>query len=329
MTQPSISVVICVYTEQRWREILAAVESVRQQSLRCLEIILVVDYNPTLYDRLTNALPDARIVENKEAKGLSGGRNTGISAARGDVIAFLDDDAVADPDWLKFFSDCYVDPAVLAVGGRTLPNWETMRPNWFPEEFDWTVGCSYLGMPRSRAVVRNIMGGNASYRREAFGLAGGFRTNIGRAAGKRPLGCEETELCIRIRQSSPAAVLLFENQAVIHHLIPAIRCRLSYFTSRCYAEGLSKALVAASVGAQDGLSTERSYSTRTLPRGVVRGLGQAMLGDLWGAARAAAIAIGLAATVAGYVVGSVPGRVHREVRAGRRGPNQELSRDLT
>ena len=183
MTQPSISVVICVYTEQRWREILAAVESVRQQSLRCLEIILVVDYNPALYDRLTNALPDARVVENKEAKGLSGGGDRHIRGG-GDVIAFLDDDVrCALPDWLKFFSECYVDPAVLAVGGRTLPNWETMRPNWFPEEFDWTVGCSYLGMPRSRAVVRNIMGGNASYRREAFELACGFRTNIGRAAG--------------------------------------------------------------------------------------------------------------------------------------------------
>ena len=323
MAQADISVVICVYTEQRWREILAAVESIRGQSVKSTEIIVVVDHNPALRDRLVSALPDVRILENKEAQGLSGGRNTGISVARGEVIAFLDDDAVADPDWLKYFSDCYADPAVLAVGGRTLPNWETMRPKWFPEEFDWTVGCTYLGMPRTRAVVRNIMGGNASYRREVFDVAGGFRTNIGRAAGKRPLGCEETELCIRIRKLRPDAVLLFENQAVIHHLIPAIRCRLSYFTSRCYAEGLSKALVAASVGAQDGLSTERSYSSRTLPRGVVRGLGQAMHGDLWGAARGSAIVIGLAAAVAGYAVGSIPSRVNREVRAGKPNPNKE------
>ena len=62
----------------------------------------------------------------------------------------------------------------------TLPNWQTSRPNWFPQEFAWTVGCTYLGMPRSRAVVRNIMGGNASYRRELFQQIDGFRNTIGR-----------------------------------------------------------------------------------------------------------------------------------------------------
>src|ERR1700733_4323890 len=292
--QPGISVLICVYTEKRWREILAAVESVRNQSLKSLEIILVVDHNPTLRDLLVTEMPDVIVLENGEAQGLSGGRNTGISVARGDVIAFLDDDAVADPDWLKYFADCYSDPAVLAVGGMTLPNWETGRPKWFPTEFDWTVGCTYLGMPKSRAEVRNIMGGNASYRREVFDLVGGFRTNIGRAAGKRPMGCEETELCIRVRQARPGAVLLFENRSVIHHLVPENRERFSYFPSRCYAEGLSKALVAQNVGSQDALSSERSYATRTLPKGVARGLWATMRGDLWGVPRAAAIIVGLA-----------------------------------
>lgn len=329
MTQPYISVVICVYTEQRWRQILAAVESVHLQSVRSLEVIIVVDHNPALRDRLINALPDVIVVENKEIQGLSGGRNTGISMARGDVIAFLDDDAVADPDWLKYLADCYADATVLAVGGMTLPNWQTRRPNWFPQEFDWVVGCTYLGMPRSQAAVRNIMGGNSSYRREVFHLIGGFRTNIGRSVGKRPLGCEETELCIRIRQFQPEGVLLFENRAVIYHLVPAIRCRASYFMSRCYAEGLSKALVAASVGAQDALSSERSHATRTLPRGVARYLGAAMRGDLWGAARSAAIVIGLAAAVAGYAVGSMFRRVHREVLDSSSEPNQKLSQDLS
>lgn len=312
MTQPSISVVICVYTEQRWRDILEAVGSVRQQTAKGLEILIVVDHNPALRDRLVAALPDVTILENREAQGLSGGRNTGISMARGDVIAFLDDDAVADPDWLKYLGDCYADPAVLAVGGMTLPNWQTRRPKWFPQEFDWTVGCTYLGMPRSRAAVRNIMGGNASYRREVLHEAGGFRINIGRSIGKRPMGCEETELCIRIRQSHPDAVLLFENQAVIHHLVPENRCGFSYFASRCYAEGLSKAAVAASVGVQDGLSSERSHATRTLPKGVIRNLGAAIRGDLSGGARAGAIVIGLAATVTGYAVGSIGLRVRRQ-----------------
>lgn len=329
MTQPSISVVICVYTEQRWREILEAVESIHHQSEESLEIILVVDHNPILRNRLTKALSNVIVVENEQAQGLSGGRNTGISVARGDVIAFLDDDAVADPDWLKYLGDCYADPTVVAAGGRTLPNWQTRSPDWFPQEFAWTVGCTYLGMPRSRTAVRNIMGGNASYRRELFQQIGGFRINIGRSSGKRPMGCEETELCIRIKQFRPQAVLLFEPQAVIHHLVPANRCRLSYFTSRCYAEGLSKAAVAARVGAQDALSSERSHATRTLPKGVARNLGAAIRGDLWGAARAGAIVIGLAATVAGYAVGSISRRAHREKSNGMSEPSRELSEDAS
>lgn len=329
MRQPPISVVICVYTEKRWHEILEAVESIRQQSEKSLEVILVVDHNPILRDRLTNALPDVVVVENKQAQGLSGGRNTGISVARGDVVAFLDDDAVADPDWLKYLGDCYEDPAVLAAGGRTMPNWQTRKPKWFPQEFAWTVGASYLGMPLSRAAVRNIMGGNASYRREIFEHVGGFANTIGRSAGKRPMGCEETELCIRIRHFRPDAVLLFETQAVIHHLVPADRCRFTYFTSRCYAEGLSKAAVAASVGAHDALSSERSYTTKTLPRGVARNLGAAIRGDLWGPARAAAIVVGLAATVAGYAIGSLSLRANREKREGESAQDRELSQDVS
>jgi glucosyl-dolichyl phosphate glucuronosyltransferase len=306
-------VIICAYTEKRWEQTLAAVESVRRQSRECLEIIVVVDHNRALRDRLAGALPDVILLENAEAQGLSGGRNTGIAIARGDVIAFLDDDAIAEPDWLKFLADCYQDPAVAGVGGLTMPLWETERPPWFPEEFDWVVGCAYRGMPRSRTPVRNILGGNASYRQEVFGLVGGFCTAIGRSSGKRPMGCEETELCIRIRQRRPDLVVLFENRAVISHWVPAARCRLSYFTSRCYAEGLSKAVVAASVGAQDALSSERRHASRTLPTGIARGLAAAINGDPWGLARAAAILIGLAAATAGYGIGSLPWRAPRDI----------------
>jgi hypothetical protein len=304
MTPLSISVVICAYTEQRWDETLRAVESVRTQSTEPLEIILVIDHNRILRDRFAGALPNVIVVENAEPQGLSGGRNTGIAIARGDVIAFLDDDAIANPDWLKFMADSYVNPAVFGVGGLTVPLWETKRPRWFPEEFDWVVGCTYRGMPTSPTPVRNIMGGNASYRREVFDLVGGFRNTIGRAAGKRPLGCEETELCIRIRQSNPEVILMYENRAVIRHLVPAARCRLSYFLSRCYGEGLSKALVAASVGSHDALASERRHASRTLPSGIFRNLAAMTRGDLSGLTRAGTIIAGLAAAAFGYAAGS-------------------------
>ncbi|MER5259449.1 glycosyltransferase family 2 protein [Streptomyces sp. NPDC002855] len=311
-TVAGISVVICVYTEDRWEDILAAVASVRAQSLAALETLLVVDHNASLLDRLTKEYKETegvRVLANAGPRGLSAGRNTGIAASSGEVIAFLDDDAVAERDWLRHFAEGYADPKVFAVGGRTLPVWESRRrPAWFPEEFDWVVGCTYKGLPEGRVRVRNVLGGNASFRRTAFEAAGGFATGIGRDGDKRPLGCEETELCIRLTRARPDAVLLIDDRAVIHHRVPAARERFDYFRTRTYAEGLSKALVARSVGAQKGLESERRYATRVLPAGVARGLRDALLARPGGAGRAGAIVAGVVTAAGGYALGSVRAR---------------------
>lgn len=308
---PSASVVICAYTERRWDDVLAAVDSVERQQLAPSEIVVVVDHNPRLRERLAAALPNAIVVPNRGDRGLSGGKNTGVEVATGDIVAFLDDDAVAEPGWLHHLVAGYRTPDVLGVGGLTLPLWETKRPPWFPMEFDWTVGCTFVGREPGR--VRNLLGGNASFRREAFGLAGGFQCGIGRSsAQRRPLGCEETEFCIRLQQRCRGASFLFERRAVIHHRVPAQRSGFRYFRSRCYAEGLSKAQVTQNVGLGDGLSAERHYAAVTLSKGIVRGLVAASHGDVAGIARSGAIAAGLLYTTAGFAVGSV--------RAGASGP---------
>ncbi|MFD5702127.1 glycosyltransferase family 2 protein [Streptomyces lasiicapitis] len=308
----SISVVVCVYTEDRWEDILAAVASVRAQSHAAHETLLVVDHNTPLLDRLAEEYkqtPGVRVLANAGPRGLSAGRNTGIAESGGEIIAFLDDDAVAERDWLRRFAEGYEDPLVFAVGGRTLPAWASgRRPAWFPEEFDWVVGCMYLGHPTGRVRVRNVLGGNASFRRTAFEIAGGFANGIGRDGDKLPLGGEETELCIRLTRARPDAVLLIDDRAIIHHRVPTARERFGYFRTRAYAEGVSKALVSRSVGAQKGLESERRYTTRVLPAGVGRGLRDALLARPGGAGRAGAIVAGVAAAAGGYVVGSVRAR---------------------
>jgi GT2 family glycosyltransferase len=304
-----VSVIICTYTEERWHDLVAAVESIQQQSTPPREIIVVVDYNTPLFERVRVHIPDVIAIENNEPQGLSGARNSGIAIAQGALIAFLDDDATAEPDWLVQLSRCCKDTQILGAGGIVEPLWSSKPPSWFPEEFYWIVGCSYRRLSQVPEVVRNPYGGCICIRREVFEVIGGFRNGIGRV-GLRPMGCEETELCIRAKQAWPQKVFLCEPQAMIHHRISTYRARWCYFRSRCYAEGISKAMISRYVGVKDSLVAEWDYTFRTLPNGVARGVADALFRhDLSGLARAGAIIAGLSITTVGYLIGSISSRI--------------------
>jgi hypothetical protein len=300
----SFSVVLCAYTEARWDDLVQAIGSVRRQTLPPHEIIVAVDHNPRLLARAQQALPGVVVVENHEARGLSGTRNSGVAAARGSCILFLDDDAIAAPDWLARLQAVFASSRAMGAGGAIEPLWLCGRPAWFPPEFDWVVGCTYRGMPETRARVRNLIGCNMAFRKEVFATVGGFR--IGRV-GALSIGQEndETEFCIRLRAACPDAELWYEPAATVQHIVPWSRATVSYFARRCFSEGLSKAKLSRQVGPTHGLSAERAYTLRTLPRGVLRGLGDALLRrDASGVLRAGAIIAGLTITAAGYLTGN-------------------------
>ncbi|MFI5013266.1 MAG: glycosyltransferase family 2 protein [Hyphomicrobiales bacterium] len=295
-----VSVVICTYTLDRWTDLCEAVDSARNQVPPPAEVILVVDHNPELKARCEAEFPHCVVVENRQAPGLSGARNCGTAEARGWVVAFLDDDAIADKHWAgRLLAQCEMS-GVLGATAKVEPLWIGRQPTWFPDEFLWVVGCSYRGLPDRRQEIRNLSGGACCLRRELLRSLGGFNSRLGRGKGRLPLSCEETELCVRARQSVENVKFMFEPAAVIFHKVPAQRLTWSYFGLRCYAEGLSKAFLAALVGPRIGLSSERSYVLRTLSTG----LGRAMVDvvfrfDLSGLGRAAAIVYGLSCAVAG------------------------------
>jgi glucosyl-dolichyl phosphate glucuronosyltransferase len=329
MTQSAyhISVIICAYSEDRWNELIAAVGSVQQQTLPPGEIIVVIDHNPGLLKRVRENVPGVVVVENTEAHGLSGARNSGIAVAKSQVVAFLDDDAIASPGWLMILNEAFSDPKVLGVGGAVLPRWVDDEPTWLPEEFHWIVGCTYRGMPQSTARIRNPIGANMSFRREVFETLGGFRSGLGRVS-TRPLGCEETELCIRACQLWPHSTFLYQPHASVFHRVPANRTCWGYFCSRCFSEGLSKAAVARYVGITDSLSSERTYTCQTLPRGFFHGITDALFRfDLSGFLRTGAIVVGLGITMMGYLVGTIAQRsvLRKKVSAGAKLPFQTIT----
>lgn len=299
-----VSVIICAYTEERWDDLVAAVESVKQQTMPCKEIIVVIDHNPNLLRRAQEHMSGVIIVENTQERGLRGARNCGIACTRSQIIAFLDDDAVAIPEWLSLLTEGYDDSRVLGTGGAITPSWVSNKPDWLPEEFYWIVGCTYRGMPQADAVIRNPIGANMSFRREIFETVGDFHSDAESVGTQHAGGCEETELCIRAHHYWPDRVFLYHPLANVFHRVPKSRVRWQYFRFRCYVEGLAKASVSRYVGQKDGLASERSYTLLVLPQGVLRGLLDGIVHhDFMGLARAGAIVAGLMVTAAGYAVG--------------------------
>jgi O-antigen biosynthesis protein len=301
MTCAPISVVVCSYTLDRWHDLAAAIESLRVQSRRPSEVVVVVDHNNALSSRARRTWPGIRVVDSVGEPGLSAARNTGVATAGGEIVAFLDDDAVAAPDWLEHLAAPYADETVVAVGGRVVADWDTVRPRWMPPTFDWVVGCTYVGHAVTPAEVRNPIGANMSLRRSVVDRVGGFRSGIGRE-GDGAAGCEETELCIRIRQRMPGARVWYEPAAVVWHRVPATRSTWKYFRSRCVAEGRSKARVVRSVGQAAALASERDYLRRALPRALAADVRTTLAGDAAGLRRAGAIVAGTLLTGVGYLL---------------------------
>ncbi|NUT33979.1 MAG: glycosyltransferase family 2 protein [Hamadaea sp.] len=307
---PSISVVVCAYTPRRWNDLRAAVASVVRQLRTGDECLVVIDHHEELLGRARQEFAGAqtRVLANAAERGLSGARNTGVAASRCDLVGFLDDDAAAGDGWVEALRAAFDDPDVAGAGSAIHPAWPGgLRPAWFPPEFDWVVGCTYLGLPTEPADVRNVIGAGMAFRRDVVDLAGGFSAEVGRI-GAAPTGCEETELCIRIRQAKPQLRIRYLPQVQVAHRVGPERLTTGYFLRRCLGEGRSKARVARLVGSDAGLSSERSHVLTVLPRAVLRDLRRGLRGQGSGFKGAALIVAGVAGAGFGYVAGRLAAR---------------------
>lgn len=304
--QPTVSVVICAYTAERLKDIHEAVDSVLAQTLKPHEVIVAVDHNEDLFHRLRSSLPgEVSVVLNRTVRGLSETRNAGIRHSTGDIVAFIDDDAVAADTWLEHLTAHFSRPEVAGVGGRAVPHWsDGKRPNWFPEELDWIVGCTYKGLPLNGNECRNMIGCNMSFRRDCLQLAGLFSSEVGRIGRVQGVG-EEAEICLRVKQVMPGKVILYEPQATIYHKVPAWRVGLKYLIQRSYNEGFYKTIVKRLSGNHSGpvLSTEGAYLSYLLRTAIPARLRRFY--QPYAIPQAGAILLSTSATVTGYLWGSI------------------------
>jgi GT2 family glycosyltransferase len=313
----SVSVIIAAYTEERWDHTVKAANSALQQSPPPLEVILVIDHNPSLAERARGELTGVTILENSGPRGASAARNTGVVHNLGEIVVFLDDDQVAaTPGWLRCICRHFSEPDVVGVGGGITPDWPEARPRWFPREFDWVVGASYTGMPETVAPIRNVWGGNTAIRRTAFDAVGGFRPGFGKTGQvSRP---EDTDLCLRVKRALPSGYWLYDPEAVVAHNVPVDRSTPVFFLKRCWHEGRGKAALVGFMGMDASMASERRYTTRVLPRAFLRELRVAVLRrDVASLERSGAILVGFSLTVAGWLVGMLAGERHLIPIAGR------------
>jgi GT2 family glycosyltransferase len=303
------TVVVCTYSHDRLGDLTACLDSIAAQTRPADEVLVVVDHNESLLELLSSRAGITAIA-NTSTKGLSGARNTGVQQAAGEIVVFIDDDAVAAADWLDELLQPFDDAEVAAVGGHIDPNWPTERPWWFPPHLDWTVGCSIPTLPPQGGSIRNVYGASAAFRRADLEAAGGFTTELGRL-GENAAGCEETDICIRIRQGRSSADIVYAPRSAVRHRVTDERATVRYVMRRCLAEGKSKALLARRVGGRDATGDERAYTLI---------IGRAVLRDLAGSARrpalagrAAVLVGGLACASVGYVQARLSGRFRQAV----------------
>jgi glycosyltransferase involved in cell wall biosynthesis len=213
--------------------------------------VIVVDNNSTDDTRLAviEAQPDfpveLRYIFERE-QGRSAAMNTGIRAARGDIILTTDDDVHVEPDWMEKSGEALDTLDCDYVGGKVLPIWPAARPDWIPNHGgkQWAV-IALLDygpdpIPFFTLAHRVPIGVNMAFRRTAFDRAGLWSNRVGRKKGTL-LGQEVREWMLRARDAGLRGY--YTPTMIVHHRIQRDRLEKKYFRRWFYWNGVSRALL--------------------------------------------------------------------------------------
>lgn len=240
-----ISAIICTYNRNTY--LREAIKSLVNQNLpkEFYEVIIVDNASNSnvkeLVDEFSEVWNLTYIYE--PTTGLSQARNRGWKAARGEYVAYLDDDAIASKDWLKNILDVFEKTEIKlgCVGGKIEPIWELPRPSWLYKELEVLLTIlDYSDNPKILDMNQNLFGTNIAFLKQILKDAGGFNTAFGRK-GKSLISGEEA-LLQEIIRSSGYKVLYDPNIFVQHHILKS-RLNKKWFIKRSYCEGVSNALI--------------------------------------------------------------------------------------
>ena len=179
----------------------------------------------------------------RRVPGSSFARNRAVDEAAGDFILFIDDDAVADPNWAALMLAAIERRGLDAACGMVLPRWEVAPPRWLGPSLyvRFAVHDQHAiaaAPPADAEVLRNYFSANIGFRRECFTRFGRFREDLG-VVGGNPISGEDTELFARIIEGGGA--MGFVAEARVFHLVPAARMNRRYLLRKAFAFGVGTA----------------------------------------------------------------------------------------
>ncbi len=240
-----ISVIICTYNRQKY--IYNVLKSVAENELPRSEYeIVLVNNNSTDNTeqecrRFQDDYPEVNFhycVETNQ--GLSYARNCGIRQSAGDLLAYVDDDATVNKEYLSTYARFFADhPDAVAAGGPILPVYETEEPSWMTHYTRQLItGKLYLG-DKEREFPGGAFpgGGNACYRKSVFDTVGLFNVELGRK-GNSLIGAEEKDLFDKMTTNGMHFYYL--PNAILYHIIPPHKLTQDYFDRLTYSIGVSE-----------------------------------------------------------------------------------------
>jgi glucosyl-dolichyl phosphate glucuronosyltransferase len=273
-----VSVVISTYKPKKPETLFSLLESLNGQSYGDLEVLVVVDENRELCEKIDRLIKEKwdpgrlRTVFNPENKGLSSSRNRGVMDSSGEVVAFIDDDAVPERDWVKNIVETLREfPAAASVVGDTRPRWESGRMAWFPRELYWMISCSYTMTPTVKQKVERGFGVNMAFRKNALVRAGLFNPSFG-ISGKRWLGGDEIVVFMNIIRAGED--IIFNPDVIVYHDVYAARIAYGNIVRRAFNQGVTVRLYKTLPHYRIRNSVENKYLHTLLfefyPRSIVR-----------------------------------------------------------
>lgn len=228
-----ISVIISSYSGNE-PLIENCISSLEHQTLVPDEIVILVDTERERRDFINaihqQTIPLKIVASNRS--GLVAARNKGIEESKGEIVAFIDDDAEADQHWTSEIRSSFSsNPAIMVVGGAAKPRFHG-KP--IPQSLYWIVGCTSEEPPTKRPI-----GCNMAFRREVFDQVGKFDENL--VKERRGMGIsEETELFLRIHRNVSDSIIYYNPKILVYHNVPERRTQLGYMLKRAFAEGGAK-----------------------------------------------------------------------------------------